>query len=395
MLHDHRLLRLGGLALPAAVWLLAVVTPARSGLTPAYLVQLSATTLAIIGVDLWLTRRFRSTAGKVAGLGVELCLCFALVSLHGTLIRPALIYLLPASRAITLFGERPGLAASALVWAAYGVNVAVDGWPDRLVEYFPNYFSFFLAPYLVAVTMTVALVRQSRDRDRLQRMYDELQRLHAHVRETAVVEERNRLAREIHDSVAHYMTIIAVQLEAAEKVAVSDPDGSLESVKRARRLALQCLRELRNSVTALRSGTLEELSLQHAIRELAAEFAASTGIAVRLAIDLADDARPAAEASLALYRAAQEGLTNVQRHARATAANLSLCRDAEWLVLRIEDDGVGPVTPQSVDDRGGFGLVGLRERLALLGGTLVLRPAPGRGAMLEARVPAPSLDRSA
>jgi signal transduction histidine kinase len=291
-----------------------------------------------------------------------------------------------------MFGERPGLVLSLSVWAVYGLNVLLDAWPDRLVEYFPNYFSFFLAPYVAAVFMTLAALRQSADRRRLQELYDELhqahqqlQALHERARETAVTEERNRLAREIHDSLAHYLTVIAVQLEAAEKLGASRPEWARAEVRRARHLTISCLQEVRRSVAALRTATLEELALPGALRKLADEFSDATGIRVSLQLSVPEDVKPSAEAALALYRVAQEGLTNVQRHAGASSVQITLSMQDGGVELAVQDNGGGP--KEAADGEGGFGLVGLRERVALLGGRLRFGQASSGGSRLAVVVP--------
>jgi signal transduction histidine kinase len=387
-------LRLVGLALPAAVGVLGIVTPPPGGLTPSYLLTFTGLLAGLVLVDQTAPRAVAPPRRRLLWLAAELGLAWLIVDVHGTLIRPALIYVLPISRALLMFGERPGLALSLLAWPVYGVNVALDGWPDRLAEYFPNYFSFFLAPYVVAVVMTLATLRQAADRRRLQSLYDELraahsqlQALHQRAREAAVAEERNRLAREIHDSLAHYLTVIAVQLEAAEKLGLDERDRSLEALRRSRRLAVECLHEVRRSVAALRASSLDELSLPRALDKLTREFTENTGIPVRLDLALTDDVLPAAETSLALFRAAQEGLTNVQRHARAASVRLSLVARNGSLELAVEDDGIGPAENGARDD-GGFGLLGLRERVELLGGQLRFGRAPAGGSRLEIVVPA-------
>src|SRR5205814_2918559 len=197
----------------------------------------------------------------------EIVLCSLVVRTQGTLIRPALIYLLPVGRAILLLGERGGLLASLLVWVAYAINIVPGAWPDHLGD-FPNYLSFFLAPYAVAVILSLAIVRQERARQRIQTLYDqlrvahhELQALHHEVRSAAVAEERNRLAREIHDSLAHYLTVANVQLEAAEKLGVERAQAGLEHVRRARRLTLESLHDGPRSMAAWRAATREELAI--------------------------------------------------------------------------------------------------------------------------------------
>src|SRR5205823_1046077 len=112
----------------------------------------------------------------------ETVLCYAIVRVQGSLIRPVLIYLLPASEALLLFGAGAGLVLSLAVWAAYIVNIWPGAWPNRLGD-FPNYLSFFLAPYVVAVVLTLTALRQAAGGRRLQALYDELQAAHIELQE--------------------------------------------------------------------------------------------------------------------------------------------------------------------------------------------------------------------
>jgi signal transduction histidine kinase len=394
---DRRLLRLAGLALPAAVWVLGLFSPPPGGSTPSYLVAFTGLLAALAVVDATAPRRDAPAWRRLLWLAAELAICFAVVRLHGTLIRPALVYLLPVSRALVLFGERRGLALSMSVWLAYGLNIGLYAWPDRLGE-FPNYLSFMLPLYVVAIVLTVAGLRQADDRRNLQRLYDELreaheqlQAMHAQARELAVTQERNRLAREIHDSLAHYLTVINVQLEAAERLGPDQIDRARRAVHRARRLTVQCLQDVRHSVAALRASAFEELSLPRALRALAVEFAESTDIAIELDLGLPDEVRLAPETALALYRAAQEGLTNVQRHAAGSRVLVSLARNNGSVELTIQDDGRGPTLDPGQGEPspdGCFGLLGLGERVELLGGRVWFGRGPEGGARLVVVVPA-------
>ncbi len=389
---DRRLARLVGVAVPGAVWVLGLVNPPRDGLTAAYLGSYTAVLLALVLVDQTAPEGQAALSRRAAWLGAELSLCFLTVQIQGTLVRPALVYLVPASRALLLFGERPGFVLSLWVWIGYGLNVALYLWPDRLGE-FSNYFLFFLPPFALAVVLTLAITRQAAARQKLELLYDELarahaelQQLHARVRETAVVEERNRLAREIHDSLAHYLTVINVQLEGAARLAGDEPERALGQVRKARRLAVECLQEVRRSVSSLRASNVDDLSLPKALRRLADEFGENTGLNVRLQLEVPDHTRLPPEVALALYRAAQEGLTNVQRHARASSVTLSLrALDADF-ELTVEDDGCGP-TGNGGAEPSGFGLLGLREPVALLGGQLGFGPAGSAGSRLTVLVP--------
>jgi signal transduction histidine kinase len=385
---ERRLLRLGGVALAWAVWVLGMFPPPpRMGL--AYAFQFSAAIAAMMLVELTAPGRESPVWRRALWLLLELGLAFAVVRTHPSLTRLSLIYLLPASRALLMFGIGLGLSISLSVWLVYGTNVALAVLPSRAAE-FPNYFSFFLAPYVLAVVLTVALMRQSADRERLQDLYNELRAAHEELQmlsrqaeEAAVNRERNRLAREIHDSVAHYLTVVNLQLEAVEKLGAGQPEWAVREASRARRLTVECLQEVRRSVAALRSATLEELSLPGALKKLVTDFGDSTGMNVQLEVDIPDDLTLPADARLALYRAAQEGLTNVHRHARARSARIILRRENGHVELAVEDDGVGPGSGE-----GGFGIVGLRERVELVGGQLGFGPAPSGGSRLAVSVPA-------
>lgn len=391
---EHHLLRFAGPALAGAVWVLGVVPPPRDGLTPGYLLSWTALLALLAMIDQTAPRAGAPLPRRLLWLAAELVVCWLVVRFHGTFVRPAFVYLVPIVRALLMFEGWAGLLLSLLVWTAYALNVWFYAWPDRLHEY-PNYLSFFLAPYMVGTVLTLAMLQQARDRrhvealyEQLRQAHDELTRLHARAREAAVTAERNRLAREIHDSLAHYLTVINVQLEAAEKLAPESAERALEQVRRARRLTLESLREVRRSVAALRAASLDELSLPRALDKLAGEFAESTGIAVHLDLGVPDDVRLAPETALTLYRAAQEGLTNVHRHARAANAYLTLRRENGRVELTVRDDGVGPgTTPAGEDAEGGFGLLGLRERVDLLGGCLAFEAAVGGGSRLTVALP--------
>lgn len=387
---DRSILRITGLALPAAVLVLGLASPPREGLTLAYVTTFTGLLAALVVVDQAAPSQQTSVWRRLLWLAAELALSFFIVRAHGTLVRPALIYILPTSRALLLFGPRGGLALSLSVWLVYGMNVGLYAWPDRLNEY-PNYLTFFLAPYAIAVALTLAVLRQAANRHHIQALYDELraahaelQELHKQTRETAVVQERNRIAREIHDSVAHYLTVVNVQLEAAEKLAQDKPDRALEQVRRARRLTVICLQEVRRSVAALRASSLEDLSLPRALRKLATEFAESTGIIVDVTIAAPDDVRLAPETALALYRAAQEGLTNVQKHAHAKKVRMNMALGNDSVRLSVQDDGLGPSESSGTQ---GFGLLGLRERVELLGGQLDFGRGDAGGYRLAVTIP--------
>jgi signal transduction histidine kinase len=392
---DRRLVQRAGLVVPLAVWVLGLVSPPPKGLTLDYIATYTGLLAATALVDQTAPPPSAPVWRRFGWLLIEIVLCGLVVRTQGTLVRPALIYLLPVGRAILLLGERGGLLASLLVWIAYAINIAPGAWPDRLGD-FPNYLSFFLAPYAVAVILSLAIVRQERARQRIQGLYDqlrvaheELQALHGEVRNAAVAEERNRLAREIHDSLAHYLTVANVQLEAAEKLGAERAQTALEHVRRARRLTLECLQDVRRSVAAMRAATLEELALEPSLRRVVSEFAESTGLSVRMHIELGQDVSLPPELAQALYRAVQEGLTNVHKHAQASEVDVTLCGSPNSVTLEIHDNGIGTLVTANGHhlDSSGYGLIGLRERVALLDGQLTFGRSPGGGSSLRLSLP--------
>lgn len=213
-------------------------------------------------------------------------------------------------------------------------------------------------------------------------------RLYERTRELAVIEERNRLAREIHDTIAQGLTGIVLQLEAADQLMDSNPDKAKMRVQKSMALARSSLQEARRSVWNLRPTPLEDKKLVDAIRQELARFAEEASW--QTAFHLEGELLPlAGETENGLYRIAQEMLNNVKKHARATRVEAYLgCRDG-IVRLRICDDGMGfdPSHARSASAEGGFGLLGLRERARLLGGSLKIESEPGHGTVLEVEIP--------
>ncbi len=201
--------------------------------------------------------------------------------------------------------------------------------------------------------------------------------------ELATTQERNRLAREIHDNLGHYLTVANVQIKAAQAVMDKDPARAQLALDRAGQLTQEGLAAVRRSVAALRESPLGSAPLPEVIVALVAETQA-TGIVVELTV--AGAPRPLdPRAELTLYRAAQEGLTNVRKHARASRVDVRLdYSDPAAVALSLHDNGLGgdPAATTS-----GFGLLGLGERARQLGGHLALDTTPGHGFGLTLTLP--------
>ena len=211
---------------------------------------------------------------------------------------------------------------------------------------------------------------------------NQLLRDHAsQVEELATTKERNRLAREIHDSLGHYLTVVNVQIGAAQAIVEQDRPRALDHLSKAQALTQEGLAEVRHSVAALRASPTESRPLSEALAKLAEQWNAA---GLRAKFVVTGTIRPLTpQASLTLYRAAQEALTNVGKHAQATRVDLHLdYRDQRSVQLSVKDDGVG-----SDNSEGGFGLLGVRERVQLLSGAVRVRADSGKGFALEVELP--------
>ena len=225
---------------------------------------------------------------------------------------------------------------------------------------------------------------------RLQATIAENEGLHrqllAQAREAGVLDERRRMAREIHDTLAQGLTGIVTQLQAAEQAAAhtsGEQPGWERHVAAATQLARESLTEARRSVDALRPAPLDGCRLSDALGDVAARWSALNGIPVQ--VTTTGTARPIdPEAEFALLRAAQEALANVARHAHATRVGVTISYMENEVALDVRDDGAGfdPALP----DRG-FGLVAMRQRIAALSGTLQIEAEPGGGTAISACVP--------
>jgi two-component system NarL family sensor kinase len=201
----------------------------------------------------------------------------------------------------------------------------------------------------------------------------------------ARAEERARIAREIHDTLAQGLTAIALNIEGAMHHLESRPEQARERLERALAMARENLEEARRSVLDLRTTPLAGRPLAEAIAALARAFTSETGITVTVEAD--SELRLPLRMEAELFRIAQEALTNVRKHARARHVQVSLRSRARSVTLTVRDDGLGVV--RNGTSPGGHGVIGMRERAKLLGGTLQISGRADEGTAVRARVPLP------
>lgn len=201
----------------------------------------------------------------------------------------------------------------------------------------------------------------------------------------AVLDERHRIAREMHDVVAHSVSLMVVQAGGARSMLDSDLDDSRQALLAVETVGREALAELRR-VLDLLHGTSEPLGLrpQPGTAELAGLVAATRGAGLEADLVVVGERRPLpAGVELAVYRMVQEALTNAVKHARASRAAVQLTWQPGALEIAVVDDGCGPLVPA----QGGHGLAGMRDRLAAYGGDLQAGPRDGGGFAVRARIP--------
>ncbi|WP_275292830.1 sensor histidine kinase [Amycolatopsis sp. La24] len=214
-------------------------------------------------------------------------------------------------------------------------------------------------------------------------------RLLVQAREAGVLDERQRMAREIHDTLAQGLAGILTQLQAAEQTA-AEPEALGRHVANATNLARESLVEARRTVHSVEPSVLAEARLPEAIGEVTRNWSAANS--VNAVLTTTGDARPMhTDVEVALLRTAQEALSNVAKHARAKRVGLTLSYMPDLVTLDVRDDGVGfepNAKRANGSTNGGFGLSGMRQRVQRLAGRLDIESEPGRGTAISATVPA-------
>lgn len=242
---------------------------------------------------------------------------------------------------------------------------------------------------VVAAVMALGYKSLAAENDQRRRLIEDLERTREHLaateREAATLAERQRIAREVHDTVTQGLSSIAMLLQAADAQLDVDPSRSRRHIGLALRAARENLEESRRFVQALSSPSLDDTPLEAAIANVCRRFEEETGIDARFCVD--GEPRPlGTEHQLAMFRVAQSALGNVRRHAGATRVDVTVTFQDDLVNLDVVDDGTG-FDPAGARNGGGFGLTAMAERLGDMDGTLVVESAPGSGTAVAASLP--------
>jgi signal transduction histidine kinase len=255
--------------------------------------------------------------------------------------------------------------------AEWSVNLIVR----YLLDQFHNILAFGLSLTLVLL-LTEALLKAQLDQQRLR--HYALQ-----VEEHAILQERSRIAHDIHDAIGHTLSAQSIQLTSGLTLLLTDPQQATIFFTQARQLCAQALQDTRTSVSALKANPLDGQPLDIAIPLLLQNFQQNTSITVSCRISTLsqpDVINP--EINLAIYRILQESLTNIIRHSRATAVWVQLFTQQDWLYLLVRDNGQGFAPGHS-----GVGFQSMNERAIALNGQWSIISEPGAGCLVTAKIP--------
>ena len=298
---------------------------------------------------------------------------------------------------LPLMGEMLGFFRDRLLYAALGI-LALLGLAISLMVYLTDWeirtFLFTVFPLMAfVITFVTLFMREAEARRAAQESAKELQEANRQViqyaskaEEMAMATERERLARELHDTLSQGLSGLVLQLDAAHAhlkrgSAERAEEILLDAINRAR----EALRESRRAISDLRTSTAEEQDLESRLLREVTRFTMTTGIPCDFEYNLPGE--PAAASADHLLRIVSEGLSNIARHAQAEHARMSFSQAEQSLVVTIIDDGIG-FDPAGEPPKGGhFGIIGMRERARLMGGSLAITSAPGEGTRLRLEIP--------
>ena len=335
----------------------------------------------------YLDEKFRVLS--IPSLYLQLVLALVFIFLDGSPVGAILLIILSAESIIAY--SRPNgdyiflfsLAGFPLVGAASLYWRSSFNW-DNMVTIFINCLFLFFA-YAVShmarrqlderERAEDALEQLDRSRSDLEKAYHKLVEVSKEREQLAADQERTRLARELHDTLAHTLTAVVVSLEAGKKLLAKDPEKALAEINKSQEQARRGLDEVRNTVKALRPVELEQMDFIAAIRSLARDYAGS-GILIEYEHDDTLELNPHLETNL--YRIIQESITNSVRHGQANKITVRLNRNEDGLLLDIEDNGRG-----CRDLVEGYGLRGIRERANELGGQVVFENSKKGGFLVR------------
>jgi len=375
-------------------WILLVVAALTEALPPPlqrlYRFPL-LTVLCIVGFGfMGLRMPTGKHAHKVLYTSLEILLIFLAAIAGGRNIRLfPLLYVILVIRSCLIFKLPGRLAVTGLSFTLFLLTLfhrfqrlpAIPALQERLRFTLLSFALLFGLSLVFVLLLMNAVLAERQSREKLAVANQQLRQYALRIEDQATLHERNRIARDIHDSLGHSLTALNLQLETALKLWSADPTTAVQFLAQAKQLGSQALQEVRQSVSTLRYDPLQGRSLAAAVADLAEEFYRSTGVLPTWKIP-ADLAIPS-DVATAIYRVIQEALTNASKYAHATEVKIQL-RTAADIHLTVEDNGRGFRLDQNSS---GFGLQSMRDRTLALGGQFQIDSAFNSGCRITAQFP--------
>jgi len=313
-------------------------------------------------------------------------------------IEPAFLLIVFSFYGLTFASLTVGWAIPLVVMLSFALAWRIAGFSGGIsLNTLPIFISFTISAFFTILLGLYidGIFRQNREK---QRNIEELEATRSELaqaeRQAGMLAERQRLAGEIHDTLAQGFTSVVMHLEAAEALLEIDLPAARQHIDQARQTARDSLGEARQALWALRPDVAAHEPLAQALQRVARHWSDETGLLADL--EVTGQATPLpAPLEATLIRAAQEVLTNVRKHAQARQVNLTLTYMDDEVILDVQDDGVGfePArAPLQAGPEHGYGLVALQERAAQLGGNLQIESAPGEGTTVVVALPTTSLN---
>jgi signal transduction histidine kinase len=372
-----------------AILVMTVLSPPAVTQFQYYTTLMAFSILLVINI-LWndLERLFsRKDIGSWVLLLVSSVLSFYALAVGHTFQAVYLIFMI-AAQANAMLPAVPALAFSVVLTGLFLGMMPLLGVPRAEMQ---SLSLGVLIGMTFAITLSQVLYRYIEQSERMSRLLEELRQANNALiearqkeKELTIAEERVRVARDLHDGLGHHLTALSIQLQAAEKLVRTNPEVAAETIRNSRGEVQAALKEVRQSVAALREAPVDFHDLPLAIRILVEETGRRSDL--RASFSLSGEPTELSPASaMTLYRTAQEGLTNIQKHGLgAQEIRVHLTYDPLWVRLAIEDDGTNP---QEYRESAGFGLAGLRERAYLLKGNIQCGPGPQGGFFVTIELP--------
>jgi len=349
-----------GVAAMSAIVVVSLITEPQPGLTGDGPLVALAVAVLVAGIALSIRRRPLALASRLGGLLCVAAAAIALIALQPSGIAYGALYYVVVVSALRLEFKQ-ALAVSGV--AVIGISIVAAMNSEHAAQTVISVVASVI-PWFLVIRLVVQL---DEGREEAEELVEELRESRAAHVESAALAERGRVARDMHDVLAHSLSALALQLESARLLARdrdADPDV-VDAISRAHHLAADGLAEARDAIAALRG---DELPGPERLQHLAERYPGDCEVTVTGAPRELES-----EARLAVYRTAQEALTNVLRHSAADRVEIRLSYEADGTRLVVQDYGPGaPVVVGSPG--GGYGLTGMRERAELLGGRLSAGP---------------------